>query len=117
MVISAVGLTHSNPYEVLRSAGVTARERQSAQNQPAAERTDARSGERVIQGEVIGRAPLRNNPVDLTNDRLSDRQYRGQDSGLGFTARQAVNTYIFQQAESEQIDRYGETDQIIDVYV
>lgn len=118
MYVSAVS-SFFNPYDVARVAGVRSRAEQteSRSQQP----TQQLQSERIVQGEVISRERLQNTKSSSTNDALANRQSAqqqyGQSSGFGFNARQAVNTYITNQARGENIDRTGSNDQIIDEYV
>ena len=114
MYVSAVS-SFFNPYDIARVAGVSRRTEQ-AESRPQ-QATQQFQQERVIQGEVVSRERLQNNRASSTNDALANRQFSGQQSGFGFNANQAVNTYIANQARGEAIDRQGDSDQLIDVYV
>ncbi|MDH5425994.1 MAG: hypothetical protein OEY29_13455 [Gammaproteobacteria bacterium] len=114
MYVSAVS-SFFNPYDVTRVAGVRPRSAQAeSQTQQTAEQSRP---ERVIQGEVLSRERLQNNKLSSTNDALAKRQFNHQQSGFGFNASQAINTYIANQARGENIDSQLGSDQIIDVYV
>lgn len=114
MYVGAVS-SFFNPYDIARVASVRPRPAQAeSQTQQA---TQQPQHERVIQGEVLSRERLQNNKLASTNDALANRQFNNQQSGFGFNASQAVNTYITNQARGENIDRQVSSDQIIDVYV
>ena len=113
MIVSAV-----SPFSPFDIAGVGLPRSRNAQlesqNQAA-----AASPERVVQGEVVSRQPIQNDNTSSTRDTLSNRRFNQDQSGFGFNARQAVNTYIGNQLQGERIDQQGGADEssLIDIFV
>lgn len=108
-----------NPYNIAQFAGVSPRATQTENKPQSQTQSSLPSQERVVQGEVLSRQPLNNTNVANTNDALANRQSSQQQSGFGFNARQAVNTYIGNQSQGERIDQQKSVvnDSLIDVYV
>lgn len=117
MYVSAVSSSFFNPYDVASLSG--AQRSRNDQAQTASNQQTAASQERVIQGEVISRQRIQQEAIYTTQDSLSSRQFNRDQTGYGFNARQAVNSYIGNQVQGERIDRQrGTNDQsLIDVYV
>ncbi|MCK4711157.1 MAG: hypothetical protein KAU21_21270 [Gammaproteobacteria bacterium] len=106
-----------NPYDIARVAGVKSRSEQpDSRTQQASQQSQP---EKVVQGEVLSRQRLQNENISSTNDALANRQFNQQQSGFGFNARQAVNTYIGNQLRGESLDQKKNNDSgsLIDVYV
>ena len=102
-----------SPQSVIRLPGPQAdtNARQQADNQPT-----ARQHERVVQGEVLARSTPQ--PAELTQDNLYQRrQANTPQQQLARDSRQAINTYIFNQAQGERIDQDSDQQGLIDVYV
>lgn len=118
MYVTAVSSSF-NPYDIARVAGINSRANQADNKTQSQTQSSLQSPERVVQGEVLSRQPLNNTNVANTNDALANRQSSRQQSGFGFNARQAVNTYIGNQAQGERIDQQKSVgnDSLIDVYV
>lgn len=106
-----------NPYDIARVSVARPRNEQAESRNPAA--PAAPSQERVIQGEVLSRQPVQNENISSTRDNLNNRQFNSDQSGFGFNARQAVNTYIGNQLQGDRIDQQNSPDEdaLIDVYV
>ncbi len=113
MIVSAV--SPFSPFDIGRVGASRPRNEQlESQNQAA-----TASQERVVRGEVVSRQPIQNENTSSTRDTLSNRRFNQDQSGFGFNARQAVNTYIGNQLQGERIDRQGSADEtsLIDIFV
>jgi len=113
MIVSAV--SPFSPFDFAR-IGVSRPRNEQLESQS---QTATASPERVVQGEVVSRQRIQNENTSSTRDTLANRQFNQDQSGFGFNARQAVNTYIGNQLQGERIDRQGNTEveSLIDIFV
>lgn len=118
MYVSAAN-SSINPYDIAREAGARIRVRQEQAESSANKGAPQAQQERVVQGEVISRQKIQTADISSTSDALTDRQLNAQQSGLGYNARQAVNTYITNQYRAETADRRQEDTEgsLVDIYV
>ncbi|MDH5517284.1 MAG: hypothetical protein OEY36_05625 [Gammaproteobacteria bacterium] len=118
MYVSAAN-SSINPYDIAREAGLRIRVKREQAESSANKATIQPQQERVVQGEVLSRQRIQTEDVSSTRDTLAHRRSDSQQSGLGYNARQAVNTYINNQYRAESAERQQDIDagSLVDIYV